>query len=105
MKLRLNFHLKNLGKASLFCYYHHISLHSLLNSLAFLFNSYLFVFYMYFVLNFSEEGKSGVYKIDEDDMRPEVVRLLLDWMYLKDVTASQADLVVSSFCREVRITE
>ncbi len=39
------------------------------------------------------EGRNGVYTISEDHMRPEVVRLLLEWMYLQEVTASQADLV------------
>jgi hypothetical protein len=39
------------------------------------------------------EGRNGVYTISEDHMRPEVVRLLLQWMYLAEVTASQADLV------------
>jgi hypothetical protein len=29
------------------------------------------------------EGRNGVYTISEDDMRPEVVRLLLEWMYLQ----------------------
>jgi hypothetical protein len=39
------------------------------------------------------EGRNGVYTISEDHMRPEVVRLLLAWMYLEEVTASQADLI------------
>jgi hypothetical protein len=29
------------------------------------------------------EGRNGVYTISEDHMRPEVVRLLLEWMYLQ----------------------
>jgi hypothetical protein len=50
-------------------------------------------------LSSAVEGKTGVYKISEDDMRPEVVRLLLDWMYLREVAAEyDADLLVSSFC-------
>jgi hypothetical protein len=29
------------------------------------------------------EGRNGVYTISEDHMRPEVARLLLEWMYLQ----------------------
>ena len=31
------------------------------------------------------EGRNGVYTISEDHMRPKVVRLLLEWMYLQVV--------------------
>jgi hypothetical protein len=41
------------------------------------------------------EGRSGVYNISEQHMKPQVVKLLLEWMYLKEVTVPRADLLVS----------
>jgi hypothetical protein len=36
-----------------------------------------------------------MYTISEDSMRPDVVRMMLQWMYLQEITVPQDDLMVS----------
>ncbi len=43
-----------------------------------------------------EEGKSGLYIVSEENMRPPVLKQLLQWMYLKEITVQLADIPVSS---------
>jgi hypothetical protein len=42
-----------------------------------------------------EEGKSGLYIVSEENMRPPVLKQLLQWMYLKEITVQLADIPVS----------